>query len=338
MVSFAKRFLRWIPLRLETRSIEVSVDESRGAEITHIALPGGPNALFHADWQTPLPAQLGMSYGSDELDWLSHYRGGWQELFPNAGASCVMDGVPLPFHGEVSSTQWTVETASRSEAVLSAAARLPITIARRMVLDSSEPILRIEETVTSDANMPVPYIWAHHPAFNALPGSVIDLPPASVEIPEGHDPQFNDLAPGVDGVWPFVQGKNGDREDLSVVPNAPCERLAFVHGFNEGWAAIRDRDGGGVAIAWDVTTFPNAWMWTEMGGHGFPWYGRSNILAIEPAASWPSDGLEAAVGRNQAHWLEPKSSRTTWLTLRLLEPAPGSVREMSRNGAVTRST
>ena len=37
----------------------------------------------------PLPSASGEA---SQTAWLDHYGGGWQELFPNAGAACTVDG------------------------------------------------------------------------------------------------------------------------------------------------------------------------------------------------------------------------------------------------------
>ena len=51
----------------------------------------------------PGPAPLPSASGeASQTAWLDHYGGGWQELFPNAGAACTVDGRPHPFHGEAS--------------------------------------------------------------------------------------------------------------------------------------------------------------------------------------------------------------------------------------------
>ena len=95
-------------LRLASPGLEVEVDPERGADILAIRRPGGPNTLATYDWQAPLRASRSSTYGDPTTDWLSEYRGAWQELFPNAGAACEVMGVPLPFHGEVSTARWEV--------------------------------------------------------------------------------------------------------------------------------------------------------------------------------------------------------------------------------------
>ena len=55
-------------------------------------------AWIDSEW--PLRTGAGGVYYSADLDWLSGHRGGWQEMFPNAGAGCTIDGVFHPVHGD----------------------------------------------------------------------------------------------------------------------------------------------------------------------------------------------------------------------------------------------
>ena len=69
-----------------------------------------------------------------------------------------------------------------------------------------------------------------------------------------------------------------------------------------------------IGISWDLKAFPHLWFWQEIGGKGFPWYGRTEITAIEPASTWPSYGLEAAISSGQAFFLKPGETKKAWTT------------------------
>ena len=99
-------------ITLANSFIEVEMDPDHGAEIMSVRRPGRSNVLAAYDWRSPLRASRSISYGDEASDWLSEYRGGWQELFPNGGASCTVAGVPLPFHGEVSQARWRTDEQS----------------------------------------------------------------------------------------------------------------------------------------------------------------------------------------------------------------------------------
>ena len=124
--------MRW----LRNAHLEVEVDVELGAEIRVVRRPGGPNVLATYDWVAPVSVRRSTSYGEQELDWLSDYRGAWQELFPNAGPPCTVDGVPLPFHGEASRSAWTIVGEGPGELVLMTPARLPLVLERFL---SSDP-------------------------------------------------------------------------------------------------------------------------------------------------------------------------------------------------------
>jgi galactose mutarotase-like enzyme len=322
-------------IRLGNGAIEVHVDPERGGEIRHVGPAGGGNVLFWDPSSSPLRASRSTGYGTSEADWLSEYRGGWQELFPNAGAACTVNGVPLPFHGEASSARWTVHCSGAREAVLSTPARLPFVLERRMSLEADRPVLRIEETIGNESGLSLPYVWGHHPAFDALPGARIDLPGATAHIPADHDPEHNDLRPGAVAPWPRVPGKDGDDVDLREVPDGPRERVAYLVDLAAGWVALRHPPSGrGVALAWDTGAWPHLWCWTEIGGRDFPWYGRSRIVALEPAASWPNDGLAAAIERDRARRLDGNATATAWLTLALFDADERPVTGVTRDGSV----
>lgn len=322
-------------ITLECSELRVAVEPERGAEIRFVGRPEGPNALAYEDWRSPLRASRSLSYGSSRLDFLSEYRGGWQELFPNAAAECTVGGVPLPYHGEVSSAQWEIVRASATGVDLRVAARLPLVLERRMRLAGEPPSLLIEERVVNESALPVDFIWGHHPAFVARPGAKIDLPPGEVRVDDGFDSALADLQPGGSGSWPYAPDKSGGVVDLAVVPAGPVERLCYRPDLPEGWAAFRDpASGTGVAMAWDIAVFPHVWFWQEIGGQGFPWYGRARIAAIEPVCAWPIDGLAHAIERGQARRLQGGEEATAWLTMTLFAASERPVVGVHRDGRV----
>lgn len=76
-----------------------------------------------------------------------------------------------------------------------------------------------------------------------------------------------------------------------MIGEPPIERLIYLPD-RTGWAALRDPDQGhGIALAWDPKAFPHVWLWQQMGGSGFPWFGRAQIIGIEPHSAWPMLGL-----------------------------------------------
>jgi hypothetical protein len=320
--------------------LRVVVAAGHGAEVVHLGPAGGPNFLFHSDALTPLPASASRTYGNPTLDWLSEYRGGWQELWPNAGGACEVLGVPLPFHGEASRAQWRWQWRKEGTHVtLATAARLPIVLEREMRLDDARPVLKIEERVRCEAGFEVPYVWGHHPAWGAPlaePGARIDLPGRRVVAEATMDGPVVDLAPGSEHSWPLATTRDGQPVDLSVVPGAPLQRLAYVSDLSAGWYAIRNpRNGYGLAAAWDLAVMPCVWLWQEIeGGQGMPWYGRWSLTAIEPNAQWPSYGLVDAMQRGMARAVQPGETHTFHMTLALFEAGEAPVTGVDLDGNI----
>lgn len=319
-------------LTLESAELHVSVDPAHGAEICDLRTPGGPNALARYDWRTPIPA-AGGGYGDSQNDWLSRYRGGWQELFPNTGEACEVVGVPLPFHGEASQARWEVVTHSQHSCELRTTARLPLLLSRRMTLADDAPTLHLEERVVNDSGLEQEFLWGHHPVFPAIPGASIDLPTncrahaePAFPSPFGSDPQ----------PWPHLLDEAGDPHDLSRVPGEAIQRVLYVTDLGAGWAALRQpAPQPGVALAWDAETFPCMWFWLQNGTSEFPWFGRARMLALEPQAAYPCDGLAAASRRGRAHRLPPHSSWETWLTITLLPELEQPIADVRRDGRWT---
>ncbi|WUI02679.1 aldose 1-epimerase [Spirillospora sp. NBC_00431] len=298
----------------------VAVAPERGAEIRSITLDGGPNALAYHDWTTPSPATAANGYGDSETDWLSFYRGGWQETIPNAGAECRVAGVPLAFHGESSVLEWDVVRAAAGGCELQVGLRLPLTVTRRMTLDPERPVLRVETTLTNESPLAVPYVWGHHPCFPAMDGTWVEIPAVSYAT---EPREAGDIATR-EGAWPMAETVGGAAADLSRAPDAETMRCFYLHGHDAGWAVVHQPDGApSVALSWDVEAYPVTWLWQINGDPGFPWYARMRAVAVEPQTAWPYDGLAGAIERGQARLLEPGETASSWITVSVLDARPG---------------
>ncbi len=272
---------------LSSPLVHLSLDLDRGAELRHLGPDARHNVLASYDWEAPLPAQRSLSFGDDRRDWLSSYRGGWQELFPNAGLGCEVDGVPLPFHGEVSLARWEVVDHGERTITVQCPARLPLVVERRITLLADRPTMQIQETVRNVSGRRVRFLWGHHPAYDSPPGTIIDLPEGSTfEIGETSDDGQDGPRVGSRGVWPHAPTSVGGQMDLSVVPAGPVTRVCYLRD-GAPWYALRPPSGPGIAVAWDARTFPALWLWQDIGGSRYPTYGRARITALEPQRTTP---------------------------------------------------
>ena len=319
-------------ITLRSPSMSVEIDDEHGATIIAVRDAAARNALAHEDWEAPQPAHRGLSYGNDDLDFHSSFRGGWQETFPNAGQSCVVDGVPLPFHGEASSARWTVRELEPQRVVMSVPARLPLVLQRTMEVDAERAVLRIHGEVTNVGGVPADFVWGQHPAFPATPGARIDYPAGARIRP---DVERSGDVSLTEHPWPHAATLDGGTRDLSELPGGPIHELYYVDALAEGWAAVRQPgDVPSVALAWDRHAHPYSWLWIMRGEPGFPFYGRGSMLAIEAQTAWPYDGLTNARRRGMAHRLLPGQSMTSWYTMALFDDHGVPVQGVDRGGRI----
>lgn len=318
-------------IRLANSQMIVVLNPAKGGEILHIGRPGGLNSLATYDWESPAASSTLHSYYDSQLDWLSTYRGGWQETVPNAGLHSEGDGVPLPFHGEASVLAWTVDVQEEARCVLHTSLRLPLTVTREMSLDPHNAVLRVRGLVRNDSDRAVDFVWGHHPVFPALPGTQIHVPRTRYQLDPG---QVGDLV-STSGEWPHAKDVSGAAVDLERAPEHQTHRLMYLHGHTEGWAVIRQPEPQpSVAMVWDLATWPAMWLWENLGDAGYPWFGRMNIVAVEPQRAWPFDGLAGAVSRNQHLTAPPRGEIASWLTYSLPGHLPARIGRVVESGEV----
>jgi hypothetical protein len=127
--------------------------------------------------------------------------------------------------------------------------------------------------------------------------------------------------------------------DVSLVGDGACTRLLYASALGQGWVGLRRGDEWGVAMAWDLMTFPDAWIWVETGTPTFPWYGRAKVIAVEATTASPEMGLANAHRRSAAHVLGPGETHVTWLTVAVFQHLAGQrVRAVARDGLLELSS
>jgi galactose mutarotase-like enzyme len=320
-------------LTLSNDLLELRLDPRRGAEITSMVPAHNPtNVLAFYDWNSPIPADGLTNYGDPELDWLSRYRGGWQETAPNAGQASDLDGMPLPFHGEASFVPWAVVEQNQTSCVLETHLRPTLLIRRSMALFHDRAGVEVATTVINTGLRDVPLVWGHHPAFICDDRTVLHLPagPYAVEVSQ------QDSLSTSSGSWPYAQAEDGTDVDLCRLGSSAGSRLVYRHGHSEGWAVIEQaNDKPHIAMAWDIKAYPAIWVWQNRSHPGFPWFGRMRSLAVEPQRAWPLDGLAGARRRGQELVVAPGAEVSSWIVMAFPESLPNHVSGVSRAGTVT---
>jgi hypothetical protein len=192
---------------------------------------------------------------------------------------------------------------------------------KKLTLKSGIPALFIEERLTNEGAEPLEFMWGHHPVVGA---PFLDetcrlyAPDCVVEVFDAEDGPDHRMGLHQKGKWPFIKDREGNPLDLRIIPPKSGRSMdnCYLYGFDEGWIAINNPTKGiGFGLAWDKSIFRYAWIWEALGGGiGYPWYGRTYNIGIEPWTSYPCSGLTEAIKRDTAMHLEPGASLNSWMT------------------------
>ena len=301
-------------IELANTHLAVRLRPSKGADVAAIRhLASGGDIL----WQTPWPegrASAAVHRPGSPLSWIERCGGGWQLVLPNGGDECSFDGVEHHYHGDAALLPWDVEEADATHALMTVRLlTLPLAVARRYDLDGD--LLSVRTDVTNEGPIPVRLMWVEHVGLGGtlLDGTArLSTGARSVVVDGRYDDPSNRLRQGAHGAWPLVAGTDGGDVDLrAVVPGASC--LAYLTDFSDSWVGLCRTDGSlGTVVTWDAGTHPYAWLWQQLRAtQGPPWFGRANAIGVEPATSWPGQGLAmvASTTRNEVT-LGPGERRT----------------------------
>jgi len=264
----------------------------------------------------------------DVAQFVDHYEGGWQEVFPNGGAPSEYRGARLAQHGEVAALPWDCEVVADSEREVAVrlrvrTRRMPYLVEKVLRLRSGAAALEVEGRVVNESGVPLHAMWGQHLVYGMpflRPGGRIRLPEGITVIP--HDsaigPGGRRVRPGGPWRWPMVPADGGGEVDLSVVPEhgAPSD-IVYLTGFDTGWYEISADIG--LRVEWDATVLPYLWLWQESGANvDYPWWGRARTVGLEPFSSMPTDGLAAAVAGGTALVLEPHGTKALRMRVEVL--------------------
>ena len=320
----------WEVVSLTSSHLHVDVLPQKGGDILAVrTVDGGVDVLWKSPWGLRARGEATVSPDS-VVNFLSHYPGGWQTIFPNGGDATEVDGVELPFHGEACIAAWDWDEVSEGadgiEVVLKTTLHLtPFEITKHMRLDG--PSLHVAETVHNLSPVSQEVMWSHHPAFGAplVSGATrVEAAADWFKADDARDVPAGDLEPGAKSEWPFAKTRRGDQADLRMMPSedGSSDRFGYLGGFKEGRASINNpKLGLRAVLTWDVETFPFAWYWLEAHATtGYPWYGRAYVFAIEPASSYPGQGIGSVRSKTQTLLeIPPGGERSVWVSLEVGE-------------------
>lgn len=277
-------------------------------------------------WRSPVKLHKRGDYLSTTGDslgnYLDHNSGGWQEILPNGGGQCIYKGAVLGMHGEISNIPWDCRIVKdeAEEVVLRAEVetlRSPFKLTKEISLRSEESCITIHEKLKNLAEEPMELMWGNHPTVGKpfLDETCrIDTNGKKCFSMEEQDFEGQRTQPGEEFSWPV--SKNGT--DFSKVPgeDAKTADMLYITDFPEkAWYKVyNERMDLSYGMNWNGRQFPYMWMWLVCrGSFGYPWYGRTYNLALEPWTSYPSGGLTKAIENKSAFLLPAQGEAETEL-------------------------
>lgn len=313
-------------LVMENELIRVTVLLDKGSDIYEFLYKKTDTDFM---WRSPNPVRDPRAFEPTSMradgSFMDYYHGGWQEIFPGCGARYSYKGAEIGQHGEVSTIPWNCRIATDSpeeiESVLTVRTyRTPFYIEKKLRMVSGVAALFISETVVNEGREEMDFMWGHHPALGYPfidETCRIDVPATKVEV-HAESGVTSRLKPGASfESFPIIKDKEGRDFDLSAVPSdeAATAEMCYLMGLREGWfAATNQGKKIGFGMSWDKEVFPVVWLWEVFGGgFGYPWYGRTYNLALEPMTSWPG-GMANALARGTTRKIGPLESISTSLT------------------------
>jgi len=303
---------------LENELLRIVVLIDKGADIYQfVHKPTDVDFLWRSPWGVRDPSKFLPTTGSPVGIWMDTYEGGWQTVLPAGGYAGNYKGADLGLHAEVNNMPWdcviTEDTPERvSMRCWVRTARLPFFFEKTLTLTSGSAALDIQETLVNEGEEPAHCVWGQHIALGApflSEDCVIDLPGGKlITHPQGYHPN-NQLKAGYEGPWPMAPGRDGGQIDLSRIPPKSLRRydMAYITDMPDGWYAITNQKlGVGFAVHWPKEVFKYLWFWQSLGGgFGYPWYGRTYNIGLEPFTSFSNQGLEGAVKNGTALEVQP---------------------------------
>jgi galactose mutarotase-like enzyme len=316
---------RFVQLTNDILSVEIS--GNRGADLTSIFdRRTNQEILWKKPNSSPNFVDNAPNGGSSTDEFYDMYQGGIQELFPNTGAECVLDGAPLLFHGEASRISWEV-LATKEEKFSKAECRTqllryPFDLERTVTLPANSDLIYIESRVRNRSARVLPVSWGFHPVFSA---AITEGPSqfyfAASEIKSHPGPFGTTNAYGANEYLDLDSRKIPELDAIQMDlkrGDAQNADLLFIN-CNEGWYSVRNQSNGlTFSMAWDSSLLPYIWLWEECKDRsGYPWWGERHIVGIEPHSSPHDRGLAASILDSTAIQIQPFETKILKLVLQI---------------------
>ncbi|MDA4112599.1 MAG: DUF4432 family protein [Thaumarchaeota archaeon] len=296
---------------MENRELRVAILHGKGTDITELVYkPLGLNLLFRNPWGPRSPS-LVPNVSPHSSTFRDFTGGGWSDILPNAGDPCEFRGASFGLHDETPLLAWSSDVEEVSDERVSARFRVrlnryPFAVDKLVTLDS-ENRLTITETVENASKEELPFSWLVHPTFSSefVGGASLDLSASSISVMEDSG--------GKPWRFPRYLDSDGVERDVSLVPpmDTVVNSTLLLSGIEEGrYSIINRRLALRFSMSWDKTVFPYLWYYRSLNATGYPFYGRSRFIALEPSTS-KTAGLAVQSSSNDLLFLGAGKSLTT---------------------------
>jgi galactose mutarotase-like enzyme len=333
---------------LENELLRVVVLVDKGSDIVEFRYkPRDLDLLFFAPSGIRNPVR-NLPSAPSAAPFLDYFSGGWNEVLPNGGPLVTYKGAELGQHGEISLIPWEYAILEDSPEGVTVRLwvrpiRTPFFLEKTLALKPGRAVLMIEEKLTNEGGEPLHLMWGQHIAFGrpfVEEGAVIDVP-ARRFVVHGTIPDYDPrrFQPDATGDWPHIPAPDGTVVDASQVPAYGATRaqgMAYLAELSDGWYAITNPERRiGFGLHFDADLYRYIWYWQQLGdvAQGYPWWGRTHTVALEPWTSYPTNGLTEAISNGTALLLLPGEELQTSLCAVAYEGI-ACVREVTAEGEV----
>lgn len=318
-------------VELENSRLLVTLLPDKGADIYSVYDKRKKlNLLYRSPLRELMPGSAPQP-GSSEEQWMDRYLGGWQTMFPNAGAECNYKGATQVFHGEASTIPWEYRLGSCMDGIgfvifTALLARTPFEVQKTVTLSPSEAELIVKERITNLGEEDIDYVWGHHIAFGApflSDRCVLHVPNDRMTVDSGQNGPHCRLSAGETLSWPMASTKDGNTVDFRKLPSANIRSADTVYltGMKDGWYVLSNEEMQvNIGVRWDIRVFPYVWLWQELkGSFGYPFHGRCYVMGVEPCSTPFSGGLSESVEKGFASRLAQGESQETEISMIIFE-------------------
>jgi len=290
-------------LVMENEKIRVSIYLDKGSDIYEFLYkPTDTDFMWRSPIKIDANVKAPVTKEHSKGSFLDIYEGGWQDMLPSIGAPTNYKNMDLGTHGELFTLPFEYDVLEDDPEKVSLKLytrmkRSPLFVEKQISLEGNNSFIKIDQTITNEADEEFKFSWGQHPAIGMpfLDGNcVIDVPPAKKAKTYQASLSPNQIiSPDMEFRWPNIEADNGNTIDLSKImpPESKTAFITYLEEISEGWYGITNlKSGLGFGMVWDRSVFKHLWMWcVYRGAYGFPWYGRTYNIALEPWSSLPDN-------------------------------------------------